>query len=501
MAIGLRTLVAATIFAAALPIITGADSTTATARSEIRLQFGDLLFGDARYWEAVLAYESAKRGANEQQLLRALSGGIRARLRVAQFTSAHLEANSLRQLAPRDPGALALYGDAMWAAGLFNEAEQAYRDALALKPDEARARNGLAKCLAGQGRLGEALTEIHAALGLVADEAEFHHTLGSIYRRLNRFPEAADAYERYVSLLPSSADSETVRWSRAEVSFLRAFGERVPFELDGDEETLHTVAFRVVNDKVIIRASINGQSPIDMVLDTGAEQTLLSQPVARRIGVQPLTRTLSAGVGEIGLRGLQAGRLDSIQIGTLLVKNLPVLIKTPPLDGLPRREAEAFSPLPLGLSMTIDYKNHHLILGRTLPEEPADIELPLRMYRLATVRGVINHEYPKSFIVDTGGEVISISLASADPLPHFHRDIPLKVYGTSGWDPDAYLLAGVNLAFDTIEYPNFSVIVLNLHRPSVLLGFQIGGIVGHTFLREYRVSIDLNRSVLRLNKL
>ena len=62
MRVGLRTLVAATIFAAALPIITGADSTTATARSEIRLQLGDLLLGDGRYWEAIRAYEGAKRG-------------------------------------------------------------------------------------------------------------------------------------------------------------------------------------------------------------------------------------------------------------------------------------------------------------------------------------------------------------------------------------------------------------------------------------------------------
>ena len=148
--------------------------------------------------------------------------------------------------------------------------------------------------------------------------------------------------------MPSSADTETVRWSRAEVSFLRSFGERVPFEVDGDEETLHTVAFRLVNDKVIIRASVNGQSPIDMVLDTGAEQTILSQPVARRIGVQPLTRTLSAGVGEIGLRGLEAGRLDSIQVGTLLVKNVPVLIKTPRSMACQRERQKPFLPFRLG---------------------------------------------------------------------------------------------------------------------------------------------------------
>ena len=32
------------------------------------------------------------------------------------------------------------------------------------------------------------------------------------------------------------------------------------------------------------------------------------------------------------------------------------------------------------------------------------------------------------------------------------------------------------------------------------LGFQVGGIVGHRFLSNYRVSIDLERSMLRLKK-
>ena len=503
MNIGLRSLVAAAALAAVLPIVTGADSTPATARSEIQLQLADLLVDDGRYWEAIVGYENAKHGATERQLFRVLVGEIQALLRVAEFPRAHLEATSLRKLAPRDPMVLALYGDATWAAGLFEEAEQTYKDALALNPDEVRARNGMAKALAAQSRLREAMTEVQAALRLAPNEAEFYHTLGSVYRRLNRFAEAADAYAKYISLHPHAADSDKVRWARAEVDFLRSFGGGlVPYEMDGDEDTLHTVAFRLVNGKVIIRARVNDHPPMDIVLDTGAEQTVFSQEAAQRIGLQATAETLSAGVGDVGLRSLQVGRLDSIEFGTLRVKNLPALIKTPPLGGLPTREAESFSPLAVGLSMTIDYKTHHLIMGRTLPDEPAaGIELPLRMHRLAMVRGVINHDYPRSFVVDTGGEVISLSQATAATLPHPHRDIPLKVYGTSGWDPTAYLLTGVDLAFDTIEYPNSSVVVLNLHRPSALLGFHIGGIVGHTFLRDYRVSIDLSRSVLRLNKL
>ena len=187
---------------------------------------------------------------------------------------------------------------------------------------------------------------------------------------------------------------------------------------------------------------------------------------------------------------------------TLVMRNLPVIIKNPPLTDLPsKRELDSLSPLALGLSAVIDCRNHHLILARHLADEPADIEMPMRFHRLAVVRGVVNQEHPKSFVVDTGGEVISISLGTATDLNMRPvRHIPLRVYGTSGWDARAFLLPGVDLAFDEISYENFSVVVLNLHRPSALLGFHIGGIVGHTFLRNYRVALDIDRAVLRLTK-
>ena len=78
------------------------------------------------------------------------------------------------------------------------------------------------------------------------------------------------------------------------------------------------------------------------------------------------------------------------------------------------------------------------------------------------------------------------------------RKIQLKVYGSSGWDRDAFLLPGINLAFSDIRYNNFPVVVLNLDSPSALLGFQLGGIVGHKFLSRYRVAIDVAKSEVRL---
>ena len=212
--------------------------------------------------------------------------------------------------------------------------------------------------------------------------------------------------------------------------------------------------------------------------------------------------TLSAGVGEVGLRGLQLAQIKSLDFGTLQVRNLPVLIKNPALRGIPKREGESFSPLSLGMSMVIDYERRLLTIGRDLPTTaPSTTTLPMRVHRLAMVRGVVNSNYPTYFVVDTGGEVISISADTASALAaSTYRKIPLRVWGTSGWDREAFLLPGNDLDFDRIEYRNFPLVVLNLRAPSVLLGFQVGGIVGHKFLSNYRATMDLNRSELRLEK-
>ncbi len=104
------------------------------------------------------------------------------------------------------------------------------------------------------------------------------------------------------------------------------------------------------------------------MLDTGSEETVLSRETAQRERIRPITYTLSAGVGEVGLRGLQLAQARSqLEFGTLQVRNLPVLIKNPALRGIPKREGESFSPLSLGMSMMIDYQKRLLTIGRKLP--------------------------------------------------------------------------------------------------------------------------------------
>jgi predicted aspartyl protease/thioredoxin-like negative regulator of GroEL len=468
----------------------------------VQFQIGTLLFEETRYAEALEAFRKAASSDDRSIAVPARIGVVKSALRIGEFTEAQREAQALTELAPHDAEAMTVHADALWSVGAFDEAEAEYRDALSQSPGLSRGLHGLARALASHNLLDEAMNAAQAALKESPRDPEIHHTVGAIFERLRRYEQAAAAYSNYVNLLPNKDRSEKAAWSRAQIRFLKSFGEREPIALDDRAaDQLHTVDFKLVDDKVIVRARVNNQNLQDFVLDTGSEQTTISRQTASSAGVRPITYTLSAGVGEVGLRGLQLGRLDSFEIGTLKLANVPVMIKAPALRGLPKRETESFSPLSLGLSMVIDYGTRKLTMGRHLPDETAEIRLPMRHHRLSLVKGLINEQHPTYFVVDTGGEVISISTATAEAIKaQPTRKINLRVYGTSGWDRDAFLLPGQRLRFgDSIDYKNFSVVVLNLRAPSVLLGYEVGGIVGHKFLSPYRVALDMDRSQLRLS--
>ena len=473
-----------------------------TVDADLQLQLATLLYDETRYGEALQAFDRALKSDDRGLAIQARKGKVRSALKVAEFGLARREAEALRAQVSGDAEALALYGDAIWSAGLFDEADRAYREAVTADPASARARFGLARTLAATNQLDDSLDAALAASAAAPRDGEIHALVGDIYERLNRFDEAANAYSNYINLLPNKDRSEKAAWSRAQVEFLQSFQGLTPVDIDAEDQAmLHTVPFRLVKDKIVVRGKVNNGRLQDFVLDTGSEETVISRETAQRERIRPVTYTLSAGVGEVGLRGLQLAHIRTLEFGTLQVRNVPVLIKNPALRGIPKREGESFSPLSLGMSLMIDYQKQTLTMGRTLPAAGAAVTLPMRVHRLAMVRGLLNSTQPTYFVVDTGGEVISISSDTARTLPPSgYRRIPLRVWGTSGWDRDAFLMPGVDLDFDRIEYRNFPIVVLNLRAPSMLLGFQLGGIVGHKFLAPYRVSMDLSKSELRLEK-
>lgn len=458
------------------------------------------LYGRGEYSEALRAFTQAAQSPDAALAFVARKGAVRAALRIGEFTVARRAAEALSPDARTDAEALTLIGDALWAAGWFDEADAEYERALAIDTGLPRGRLGLARSLGSRSRLSQALREIEPAVGTTPRDPELQALLGALLERLNRFDEAAAAYLAYANLV-SSHESMAIATARARAEFLRSFAGRPPLEVsDTDAGKVHTIPFKLVNNKILVQGRLNGM-PVEWVLDTGAERTGISPDLAASARIRPVSTTLTAGVGRAALRRVRLGRADRVEVGSLAVRNVPVSIRSPALGGAPRWQGQSLSPIALGLSVSVDYGRRRLTLARTLPETRGDITLPMRIQRLPLIRGTLNSTHPAYFIVDTGGEVISIGTETADLLGmRAARHIPLRVLGMSGADEGAFLLPGVDLDFEGVSFRGVGLAVLNLRVPSVLLGFQVGGIVGHRFLSHYRVTIDVPRSEVRLER-
>jgi Flp pilus assembly protein TadD len=390
---------------AAVALFTSAISAISPEAAEVELQLARLLFNDGRFVEAFNAFEEAKTAEDSRVHRAGLTGSIKSALRLGDFTHAYADAQLLSKSAPRDPESIAVYGDALWAAGLFEQSEQKFQDALAIKRDNARALHGLARSLTGRNRLTEALETGQAAMTLDPRDAEFHHTVGSIYERMRRYEEAANAYSSYINLLPNKDRSAKAAWARAEVRFLRAFGNRPPLQIDPNSAgKLHDTLPRHQREDHRqgqgeprsadgLRARHGVGADGHFARDRGAD----GHPAHHE---HPERRRRRSRVRELELT-----RLDDLEVGSLAGAQRALDYQEPAAARCRAREMESFSPLSgCRWSSTTTAKAPH---GLAASEQLSNVELPLRMHRLAMVPGQVEGG-PASFILDTGGQVISI---------------------------------------------------------------------------------------------
>ncbi len=203
-----------------------------------------------------------------------------------------------------------------------------------------------------------------------------------------------------------------------------------------------------------MRARVNGALAQDFVVDTGSENTVITRPTALRLGILPITQTLSAGVGDVGLRGLQLGRIDTLEIGDLKLRNVPCLIKNPPLRDVPIRETESLVAARARLlddDRLQDAADHVRQASAASSRPTSSCRCGCTGWRPCRARstartGQLHRRHGRRGHLDQSGEL---------PTPRQGTgtgEIALRVFGTSGWDRDAFLLPGVNLAFDAIRY-------------------------------------------------
>jgi tetratricopeptide (TPR) repeat protein len=488
------------VFAGALLALAGGVAATAPLSVAEQYAQARRFYADARYDEAFDAFNAVLASGESSLADGARRGRLQTAIRTWRFDLARQDAAALVGGSSADAEAWALQGDAFWVSGYFDEADAAYQRALARDSGWGRARFGVARSALTRGRYAEALEEASAAGTAEPRDPEVCMLVAEAYERQLRFDEAAATYRRCLPLIPKAL-RHVSDIAKSKIKVLQGFSGLVPVAIDDEaSRPLHTVPFRLEQNKIILDGRLNGR-PTELVLDTGAERTTLSYETANRTHVRILSETQLAGLGSSVVSKFALARADLLELGDLRLRHVPVVVRP---EGYARVEADAresFSPMALGLSVGIDYQAHQVTLGRTLPDEGADVRLPMRTHFLPMVRGMLNDSQPAYFVVDTGGELISISQDTADQLAVSSRPhIRINVWGATGPDRTAFLLPGMSLDLGTIAFRDYPLAVLNLRAPSVLLGFRLGGILGHGFLGQYQVALDFQRGELRLRR-
>jgi predicted aspartyl protease/Flp pilus assembly protein TadD len=420
---------------------------------------------------------------------------------------------------PLSARAHALLGAAILGAGGFRESVEEFRTALSLDEDESLAIAGLAMIDFYENRSDSAIRGLIRASTLEPNEPDYVFNLGQAAARKERYKEAADAYERFLSIAPKT-DADRRARIRGLIDFLRYLGQQSSlYVLGGANRTI--IPFEAADGRPVLLVRVNGEkTPLRFVLDTGSGMSVVSEITAKRLGLRSVARGgLARAVGGSGRFEIVYGFLDSIAIGDVEVNNVPVYIRhfydnQKPVDGY------------IGVSViskfltSIDYGDRSFTLSRERSSSFPDpwkattanserssaqtsIEIPLRTTSSGFLSGEVRLDGGDkywNFIIDTGASVSVVSerLAAEEQVSGYQQAEMMRVYGAAGITENVKTLILPRVRLGELSQEKINAAVLDLDPVNETAGFRQSGILGANFLRNFRVTFDFQRGIIRL---
>ena len=281
-------------------------------------------------------------------------------------------------------------------------------------------------------------------------------------------------------------------------------GMPVPAEVAGtplfdEEEVLFAAPTREDRiGRIVAPVTINGRGPFRLILDTGANQTVLSTALANELGLAP---NLDGGVVINGVTGsalVPTVRLDSLQTGDLVQRDVDVPVVNSVMGG-------AHGILGMrgfdGKRIAVDFGKNEILItnsrGQRAPSYAISIPAKVRFGRLLVVDGRVGRVRVKA-IIDTGGQRTLGNIALRDALVRKrsfrHQAIETGVIGLTNeeqagheWQSPAIQLGEAQLRHVPVIYGDIHVFKLwgLENEPALLIGMDVLGLL-RSFVVDYR---------------
>ena len=91
--------------------------------------------------------------------------------------------------------------------GYFNDALDAYEKAIAIQPDYADAHNNMGNALKEQGKLDDAIEAYKKVIAIKPDYAEAYYNMGNTLQDQGKLDDAIDAYNKTLAIKPNYAEA------------------------------------------------------------------------------------------------------------------------------------------------------------------------------------------------------------------------------------------------------------------------------------------------------
>lgn len=410
---------------------------------------------------------------------------------------------------PTNAYGFAVLGNVLIAEGNLRQARLLVVNALKLDKKEGLAWAGLGLVDFYENRIDVAIENLEMAAYLEPRESDFHFALAQVAARAERYEMAALAYEKFLDVAPT-ADRDRRERIEGLIRFLRFLGGRKSlYDIDGKRTT---VPISIVSDRPVIGTQVNGgKETLKFVLDTGSGISVISRKTAERLGIKPITKGgMARAIGGTGKFPIVYGFLNSVTIGDVKIRNVPVYIRE---FYATSEEVDGYIGLALisKFLTTLDYGEGTFTLaeksvGDGTPFDEA-MFLPLRLTSSGFLSGEVmleGVENPLNFIVDTGASVsvISSEVAALDEIGRHARDERLRVIGAAGVLDDVRYFVLPKMSFGENSVESVRAVELDLGIINEASGFRQAGILGGNFLKNYRLVFDFKNSkvVFKANK-
>ncbi len=389
--------------------------------------------------------------------------------------------------------------ESLFAEGRFAAADSLYARTLARDPGDTLAILRRGTIALYENRLADARALLRRAVRQAPADPRRHSLLAEAHYRADRFPAAARELR--------AAGRET------KARMLEDFGDRRPRRIEGDSTE---VPFLQTDPLPVIEASVNGSAPVKLIIDTGGAELILDPRFADSVGVRRFGQETGLYAGD-RTASFERGRADSVRIGRLVVRDVPVDVQSTRQYAAAARgeriDGIVGTTFLSRFLATLDFPRGRLVLRARGSEAAKAFQAQAEAERRIVVPfwlagdhfmvawGTLNGGPPRLWFVDTGlaGGGFTCPRSTLEEAGVDLGGSP-EVEGVGGGGKVKVVpFVAERLTLGEAEvrkvFSFFGPFPETLERR---FGFRIAGLVAHTFFRGFALSFDFERMRLYL---